>query len=386
MPGIHAPIAISSLGLTVACHASVSLQATVPELPETPEEAEGTAGDLIATWAAQGRLLDVGTKFDSGGRTWEVSIDMHNGARLWTETMHNGTQGALRLQDGVRATAIHPEHCWGTPDAWEYFPKGTGPQAKPVLRVGDYKFGHRFVEVFENWQLIGYAVAVIERLNLNDNDLILELILCQPRAYRPGESAVRVWRVPAVEIRALINIAMSAAHAALAPNPTATTGNHCLDCRARHACKALRYSTASIIDFSMTAELLRLDPVSMGQELRILRAAMRRLEARETGLAAQVEATIRAGERVPFFNLEPKRSNLQWREDVGIEERLALGTLCNIDIRKPTDTFTPRQAIDAGIDERVILQYAHRPPGALALKEDDPKATRKVISQQVSRT
>ena len=383
---IHAPIAISGLALTVACHASVQLQAAVPAVPETDEEAEGTAGHLVAAWAAAGRLLDVGTKFDSKGRTWDVTVDMHNGARIWAETVTRGTKGTLRLEDGVRASAIHPEHCWGTPDAWEYFPQGTGPQGAPVLRVADYKFGHRFVDVFENWQLVGYAVGVMERLELRDEGLILELIACQPRAYRPGESAVRVWRVPAVEIRALVNIAMTAAHAALAPNPTATTGNHCLDCKARHACKAMRYSTASIVDFSMTAELLRLDPVSMGQELRILRAAMRRLEARETGLAAQVEATIRAGERVPFFSMEPKQSRQVWLDDAGIEERVNLGLSVGVDIRKPPETFTPRQAIDAGIDERIIALYSHRPPGAMTLKEDDPKATRKALSQQVTRT
>jgi hypothetical protein len=179
-----------------------------------------------------------------------------------------------------------------------------------------------------------------------------------------------------------VNLASAAAHAALAPNPTATTGNHCIDCKARHVCKTLRHSTANIIDYSATAELQPLDPVSMGQELRILRMAMKRLEARETGLAAQVEATLRAGESVPFFSMQPKQTNRQWLENASIEEVRALGELLGIELVKPPALITPTQAIDAGIDERIVMQYAHRPPGALALKQDDAKATRKAFSKR----
>lgn len=376
---VHARCAPSSLSLTVACNASVQMQESVPPQPETDDEAEGTAGHLVGTWAAGGRLLDVGIKFESGGKTWVVDDDMHTGAMLWARTMQNGSQGALRLEDPVKASDIHPEHCWGTPDGWEYFPKGTGPNGTPVLRVGDYKFGHRFVDEFENWQLIAYAVGVMIRLDLRDTDLVLELIIVQPRAYRPGETAVRVWRVPAIEIRALVNLAMMAAHAALAPDPIATTGTHCIDCKARHVCKTLRASTANIIDYSATAELQPLDPVSMGQELRILRMAMKRLEARATGLTAMVEATIRHGERVPGWGFEPTVGKLEWLPDASIDEVQAMGELLNINVMKAPALITPTQAKNAGIDEAIIKQYASRPPGGMKLAEDDPKAIRKKL-------
>lgn len=374
----HAVVSISALGMTVACNASLQLQASVPPLPETEEEAEGTAAHLVAMWAAQGRLLDIGEKFISDGREWTVNVEMRNGARIYAQAI-GAPDAGLRLEQPVRATRIHPTECWGTPDAARTWKKVFIDDEKNVVRIGDYKYGHRFVEVFENLQLIGYAVGEMERLGLIDLDTTLELILVQPRCYH-RDGPVRTWRVHATGIRALVNVAFNSAAAALGPKPIARTGTHCLDCRARHVCDTLRHSAANVVDYSGTAELAPLDEIAMGQELRVLDAAAKRLEARRTGLAVAVEAALRAGRRVPHFELQPRRVNLQWRDDVKPEKIAAVADLLGVSIRHPLETFTPRQAIEAGIDEGIIMQYAHRPPGALALKPVSTTNVDKVIS------
>lgn len=371
-------IRISSLGLTVACNASVYLQANTPELSETEEEAEGTAAHLMAMWAAQGRLLSVGEKFHSGARQWEATTEMHVGARQYAAECGLPTH-ALQLEHPVQAKRIHDTECGGTLDARRFTVDGTGPAQVPVLRMIDYKFGHRYVEVFENFQLIGYAVGTMEEMALLDENLIIEFVLVQPRAYH-REGPIRKWRVRANELRALVNIAFNAAHAALGENPTATTGRHCLDCRARHGCNTLRYSTANIVDYSSRAQLHIPDDTAVGQELRILDAALKRLEARRTGLAAEAEARIRSGRSVPFYELVPGRANMKWMDNTDIESVAMMGDLFNIPIRKPLAIFTPRQAIDAGIDEKIIMQYAERPNGALSLKQTSTLNTRKALA------
>lgn len=366
----HAPIAPSSLALTVACNASVQLQASAPPLLETDEEAlEGEAAHWLAMKTAQGVAFNVGDKFTVKGREWKVDVDMLNGARLYAKTLHDQTRGNLRLEDAVRCSRIHAEHCYGTPDAWEYFPEGLDwSKGIPVLRTGDYKYGHRFVEVFENFQLTAYTVGEMERLGLTDDrGLSVEFILVQPRCYH-REGPVRRWRIPADELRALINIARGAAERALMPNPTATTGTHCLDCKARHVCGTLRETAANVVDYAGSAMLEPLDPTALGSELRILDAAFKRLEARRTGLAAMVDATLRAGQRVPHYELAPGRSNLAWLPDTTPESIGMLGDLLGIITRKPPAVITPRQAIDAGIDEAIVMQYASRPPAGLVVK------------------
>jgi hypothetical protein len=387
MSGTHAPIAISHLQLTEDCNASSSLEALVAELPETEEEAEGTAAHLVMAAHASGNPWPVGVHFESNGKPWTVDTDMVIGAKMFVTAM-GGPHGNLRVEDGVRASVIHPEHCYGTPDAWRRLgPRdmlyGAGTYAEStgriVTRVGDYKYGHHFVEVFENRQLIGYGLGVIERLNLIDTDVLFEFILVQPRCYHK-EGPVRVWRVKAEELRPIVNSLSNAAHAALGLDPTATTGNHCLDCRARGECKTLQHHSGQIVEYVQRAEHQAMTPDQMGVELRIIEDAAKILEARMTGLRASVEATLNAGGIVPMWMMEKRKSALKWLENTTAEDRAAAFDLLGVNVRKPLDTLTPRQAIDSGIDESIITpDYAVRPPGGFALKRDKSITARKIF-------
>lgn len=390
----HARIAPSGLALTVECTASVTMQESVPPQPPTEEKAEGTAGHVVAERAARGEVLPLGSTFKSEGREWTVDVDMFNGAAIYAKAL-GGTHSTLRLEDPVKTSAIHPEHSYGTPDAWRMFEfkdwaKAVGEAiAAPfvargythVVRVGDYKYGHRFVDVFENWQLVDYGYGVLERLQLSDEFTLFEFILVQPRAYH-REGKVRYWRVPAIQLRAMINVAFNKAHEALGPNPVARTGEHCVDCAARALCATYRQTTAHVIDYTGTPELMPLDAVAMGQELRLIDAALDRLNGRREGLAIAVESTLRAGARVPHYEMAPGRSNLQWREGVTQDEIANFGDLIGINLRKPLAVFTPTQCVDAGVSETAILEdYAHRPPAPLRLKASNAKDIRKALAK-----
>lgn len=382
----HARVAPSALVLTMACEGSLQLQEQVPQCPQTEEQAEGDAAHVVAM--AHGKGLEgawvVGAKFENKGREWTITKDMFEGAQLYARAI-GGMHGHLRLEDAVRISRIHPTECWGTPDAWRFFPGGSyeplpydpWTSLLPVVRVGDYKFGHRYVELFESAQLIPYGLGVIERLNLSDLEVILELIIVQPRCF--SAEPVRVWRVRASDLRAFINIMVGKVEAALGPDPKTTTGSHCLDCTARHLCQTLRYGSTHIVTYAGSAEPTPLDYVSMGQELRILEDAAKQLEARRTGLKAQVEAHVRAGNAVPLWSLKPGRSNRIYNEDVTPQHMAAVCDILGVNIRKPLEVMTPTQAITAGIDESTMDEYSHRPPAALHLKPDDSVEIRKIF-------
>jgi hypothetical protein len=413
----HAPIAPSALALTVACAASVQLQAAVVPLPPTDEELEGTAAHWVAMQyaAGNGASWPVGTKFMSSGREWTVDIDMVTGATMYANAC-GGTHTNLRLEDAVRCSEIHPTHCWGTPDAWRYFTDArealnatfTGTQwvvppqleneafyqgrAKLVRNV-DYKYGHRYVEVYGCFQLIAYVSGVLERLQLSENDpnLWLELILVQPRCFHK-EGPVRRWVLHVSELRAWINVAASAAREALGEGPQllnglprARTNDACIDCKARHSCAVLQRATGAFIDFSGAAELVDLPPDAMGQELAMVQDALKRLEARETGLKARVEAFIRGGSRVAFYSVEPGESRLIYRDDADTDELIGMGDTFGINIRKTLTkkdlVVTPTQAVQLGIDPNVMKSYAHRPPAALKLVRDSSIAVSKVFNK-----
>lgn len=398
----HARIAPSSLDLTVKCHASVQLQEQVPPLPETEEEAEGTFAHMVALNYAHGygNALPVGFKLEYRGREWTVDVDMVAGATMYAEAL-GGFHSSLRLEDAVTIKRVHPEHCSGTPDAWRFFPDArlahaTCPPEMPpdlferglikLLRVGDYKYGRRYVEVFGNYQITGYASGVMDRLNLDDADptLWIEMCIVQPRSYRV-DGPVRWWRVQAYVLRNYLNIASNAAYAALAPNPIATTNDSCIDCKARHLCKTLQYATGAIIDFSTTGEIVQMPHDAIGTELAMVQDAIQRLEARETGLAAQAEALLRQGKPISFFHMESGQSRLTYFDDVNVDEVVGLGDLIGIDLRKPQtkkdSLVTPTQAIQLGVDESMMKHYAHRPNARLKLARDNSITARKVFSK-----
>lgn len=397
----------SALALTIACNASLQLQESVPPLPETDEEAEGTA----AHWVARRHLagfaheLPVGAKFHSGGKEWTVDDDMHAGATMYLRAL-GGYHPEQNVEKFVEVKRVHYTECAGTPDAWRFFPDARlayaqRPDDMPehaydaglvkVLRVGDYKYGHRYVEVFENAQLSSYAAGILDELELGDLDelLYVELVLVQPRSYH-RDGPVRVWRTKAVNLRSIINDAHEAVDVALMPlgepfAPKAKTGPHCLDCKARHVCAALLGNVQRLVDYSHTAERVELTALALGQELAIIEDAIDRLKARQTGLAAQAEHWLRSGSVVPFYHMEPGQSKLTYHDDVNADELVSLGDLIGIDVRKKLQrkdlVVTPTQAIALGIDPEVMKAYASRPPGAMKLARDNTITARKVFSK-----
>lgn len=411
----HAPIAPSALALTVACPASVRLQASVTPLPPTDETLEGTAAHWVALQYAAGNGANwpVGLKFTLEGREWTVDIDMVVGATMYANAC-GGPHNSLRLEETVRCSEIHPTQCWGTPDAWRYFPDAREalnatyngvqwvvpseiPRAEfdagriKLVRDVDYKYGHRYVEVYGCYQLIAYISGVLERLQLSENDpnLWLEMILVQPRCYHK-EGPVRRWVIHVSELRAWINHAASAAQEALGEGPQllnglprARTHDGCIDCSARHACATLQRASGAYIEFSGAAELVNLPPDALGQELALVQDAIKRLEARETGLKAHAEALIKAGARVALYSVQPGESRLVYKNDADTDELIGMGDVFGINLRKTLTkkdlVVTPTQAIQLGVDPNVMKSYAHRPPAALKLTRDSSITVSKVF-------
>lgn len=365
----HARVMPSALHLTVNCAFSLTAQEQVPPTPESDEEAEGNAAHFVAhKIASRARTFTLGEKFEYRGRTWEVTDDMLDGATLYAREC----SPAGRFENPVSIPDIHPTLCFGTPDFWQVI------SVLGFLKVVDYKFGYRWVEVYEHYQLIAYALGVARLLNL-PADFPVTLVIVQPRAYGPG-GQVREWKTTVEELyEYAVNLITPKVSEALGPNPTATTGKHCFDCKARHACTVYRYETASLVDFSMRGSVETLSPEQMGQEMRVLKNAIKRLEGRFEGLHAQSENLAKAGANIPFWKLEQSVGRLKWNDDAPVSTVAGLGDLLGFNLRKPETLITPTQAKDKGIDEAIILQYASRPKGTLKLVPVDIKSTRKKL-------
>lgn len=371
----HARVMPSKLHLTVPCPGSLQLQEQVEaknELtPTTEEQAEGTLGHLIALKHATGAGAEwpVGRKVKVSDHEFEIDDDMLDGAVMYADEAQPGG----RFEEAVAIPDVHPTECFGTPDYWRVIIE----VYLRLLKVIDYKYGHRYVEVFEHYQLIAYAAGIARLLNLA-LDFPVTLVIVQPRNYTHGP--VREWKTTVGEIyRICAEVIAPRVELALSPNPPTVTGRHCLDCQARHVCKTLQTSTASVVDYSGTAEVRDMPDAAVGAELRILKEAIKRLEARYTGLYEHASSLVRTGHAIPHWGMESSEGRWKWKDDAPAQKVADLGDLFGFDLRKPLAVLTPTQCVKKGIDKEVIDEYAHRPRGALRLVPDDTTRTRKIF-------
>lgn len=368
----HSKFPPSSAARRVACAGSRALEAKYPEDQESPHAREGTAAHWLASEYLKNYYCANAAPYPVNAPNGEhITEEMHEGAELYASTIHGllkehptVLEYELHIEERVEITNIHPE-CWGTPDCW-FYDKQAGQ-----LHVFDYKYGHGYVEVFENWQLIEYVAGIMERLGINgltDQYLRVDMHIIQPRHHhRTGP--VRTWSVKAVDLRALFNILHNAEGEAEKDNAMCRPSPECSFCLGRHACEALQRSALSVVDVTQLNTPWQLPVHSLGRELRFLKRAADLLESRISGLEEQATAHLRKGERVPFFKLEQSNGRERWKKPV--EEVFAMGDLMGVDLRKPAQAITPQQALKAGIPDTLMPTYSERPAGSLKLVMDE---------------
>lgn len=341
---------------------------------DTPESLEGNAAHWVFAEMLYGNQITEGAISPQGVF---VTDEMIEGAELFCDVVHKHAQGLdLNIELNVPCTYLHPQ-CHGTPDVWA-FNAITG-----ALYIFDYKFGHRFVDEYENDQLVAYYSGILdviaEHLDVGsgilDDRLTVNFIIVQPRCYYAG-SPVRTWTVRGSDLRGQVVALQTAAAKALSPDPVAVTNSGCRDCPGRHACAALQKAAYSDAEFAVTSAPVQLSPSAASLELKMLERAHERLTARIGGLSEQVLTYVKSGERVPYHKAKQGYGRQRW--SVPDDQVIAMGQLMGVDI-SVTKPVTPKQAVVKGIDETVINSYSEIPSGKVTLVPDTPADARRVF-------
>lgn len=378
----HSFLPPSSAARRVACPGSRGLEAKYPEDKESPHAREGALAHWVAAETLQGRGEMIRPAQDCINQTLgtsdTITDEMIEGAELYAACIRGVTNDPdlfklIRIEERVDISRIHPQ-CWGTPDAWV--------QIGNDIHIWDYKFGHGHVEVFENWQLIEYAAGIIDKQGINgynDQRIFINFYIVQPRAYH-RDGPIRTWRVKASELRGYFNTLEAAEEKASHSIAECHPNPECTYCLGRHACEALQRSALAAASVTELNTPMELSPHSLGNELRYLKHAAELLEARITGLEEQSIAIIRRGERVPFFKLEQGSGRERWK--MSATEIITFGDMLGINLSKPPEAITPKQAIKAGVQPDLIERFVERPPGALKLVVDEGNSARKIFGSK----
>jgi hypothetical protein len=342
-----------------------------PEPEDSVASKEGTAAHWAAAQVLNGGIVDVGQIADNGVMLTE---EMLEAVDIYTEDVQEvqrRTGAYLAVEKRVDISTIHEEN-WGTPDSWLFDQKGG------EIFIWDFKFGHRYVEVYENWQMIDYLEGIIDFLDINgaqDDKMYATITLVQPRNYSP-EGPIRRWRVRLDMLRGHFNALRMAAEKALGENPQCTPNPECVFCSARHVCPALQKAALTAVDQSTQSVPVELTPEALGLELQMIKRALGYLKARETGLEEQAISTFKGGKSVPRFAMRPTEGRLVWSKP--ISQVVDMGKMMQVNVGKEA-AITPKQAMKAGLPEAVVLAYASRESGALALVPDDGTQANKIF-------
>lgn len=386
----HSLLPPSSAARRMACPGSRALEQHFPQ-GDSPESLEGDAAHWLAAETIRQMkqpraLANVGDVAPNG---IAITQEMLDGAVLYQKDvlkvfdscannlignpmLSNHTE--LQVEEKIGISRIN-ENCWGTPDAWLFNPKAK------VLNIWDYKFGHRFVEVFENWQLIEYAAGILEKLRVDDGVqdqyVHVNFIIVQPRSFH-RDGPIRTWFVKASDLRPYFNRLEAAETAAMQELSVCTPNPECRDCKGRHACEALQNAALSAAELSSSNLPHNLPPAAVGTELRYLQHAEKLLKARISGLETEALEMIKRGERVPNFTVEPTKGMERWTKSA--DEIISLGELNDINLAKPAAVITPKQAIEAGLSKELVRKFSETPTGALKLVPESSKSVNKLFN------
>lgn len=346
----------SELHITVNCPGSLAMQNGLPDV-EHEEAKEGTAAHEAFAALFQGLKYEVGGVASNGV---PFDINMLDGAELFHKACKNRFKGQWYIEQPMGAPRLHPQ-CGGTPDGFAV------DMEHHHIYIGDFKYGHRYVDPYGNYQMLAYLDAIAYWLQLDgleEQHWQVTIFVVQPRAYRPGGDVTQ-WVFNLADARAWFNKIISGVQTALLQGAPCKPGPYCRDCRAQNKCIALQREAASILAATYPAERFELDPEQTGRELARLRWAMDTLKVRVEGLEEQAKEYIRQGKAVPLWTVERNRSKLDW-DPAMVKSAIGIAKTMGVDLIKEIKPLTPTQARDKGFDGEALGLTVSK-PGSLKL-------------------
>jgi len=269
-------------------------------LPDTEIDAarEGTCAAWVAECIING---DATCADDLVGKThengWFVDQTMADNVQPYVKMLQARSAG---VQAEVR---ISFDNVQGTLDALSV--DGT------TLYIDDLKYGYGIVEPYLNKQLLCYMAGILDQYKGTVTNV--QLGIYQPRAIHP-DGIYRTWDLNFELAEGYVNWIRELA-AAVSDASTAHPGPHCMHCLRAHDCVALTHSVYDMWEPVNANGLTDATGPELSDELKFLHRLRDILEARVTGLEADIEGRLSRNEFVPGWAMAEKTGKRMFTVD-----------------------------------------------------------------------
>lgn len=186
-----------------------------------------------------------------------------------------------------------------------------------ALKIIDFKYGKRVVEVVGNRQLLAYAAVMIQHFTAVDE---IELIIVQPRAFHQ-HGPVRRWAVTREDVAKFLEEAANAMFAA-DHHPQFKAGEHCRYCKAEAVCPEFERAALAVASESFStvqqvdkAVLPAPEDIPNDRLAHILNASAV-LDEWLKAVERVAYARLRQGHQVPGWKLVEAKGRRKWDEAV----------------------------------------------------------------------
>ena len=357
----------------VACPGSVKLVQQMPAKPSSKYADEGTLlHNAIADILGQGTppLAHVGT--------------IYQGVTLSEDLYARKLFPALQAMDEVdphREMEFQVEAVVGFGDALP----GVFGSADLIGRIGrraivlDWKFGDGVaVDVEENAQAMFYAAAAMRTDATKwafKNAEEIELIIVQP-SHAPHH--VKRWVTTPGRVLNFERELFAAVKAALGPQPTFASGDHCRWCAAKPICPVL----TGAVDRALHTSVKAMDPVEIATYVRDADL----LEKWIADVRQLAQDMLEQGVALPGYKLVPKRGTRKWLNDDAAKITLT-------ELGLAADELTETTLVSPAKAEKLLKKHKLALPAHLTVSvstgntiapESDPRPAALQIGRQLT--
>jgi len=271
----------------------------------------------------------------------------------------NTVPGGIKVETIVPCSKIFKGISDGNVDAY------ISDKENQTLHVFDLKYGYRYVEVEKNDQLMIYAASLWRAPKV-------VLHIYQPRSY-DGARPDRSFTIDKADLDKEIGLLKSDLSRVSGGDPFLHTGTHCLYCKGRWGCKALREKVSSGVAFTRGFDFsVSLDSEDASVSLALMEQTSEELKYIITGMKEILTQKLKDGEPSTLYRYTLGRGNSVWDVSPGIVKEL--GEQFNVETSQEK-LISPAQAKKKGIPEKIVDSMITRPiTGAKLRKVSKKKA------------